>query len=319
MQAPSTPIGETSRLKALKDLDILDTMPEERFDRITRMAKRLFDVPIALVSLIDENRQWFKSCFGVDASETPRDISFCGHAILGDDTFQIEDALADPRFADNPLVTGYPHIRFYAGHPLTTPDGEKIGTLCIIDTKPKSLTKDDLIALDDLAVMVEQELAALQMAITDELTSISNRRGFMKLANYSFAMCRRQVISLTIAYMDLDQFKPINDQYGHAEGDNALRLFAEQMRVSFRESDLFARMGGDEFVVMFTDTNEADATEILQRFTSDLSAAAKQHKLAYPLCFSYGLLEVDFTQYPSIDSALEQADQLMYRQKSYQR
>ncbi|MEE1674801.1 sensor domain-containing diguanylate cyclase [Agarivorans aestuarii] len=319
MQAPSTPIGEASRLKALKDLDILDTQPEERFDRITRMAKRLFDVPIALVSLVDENRQWFKSCFGVDASETPRDISFCGHAILGDDTFQIEDALNDPRFADNPLVTGYPHIRFYAGHPLVTPEGEKLGTLCIIDTKPKSLSQDDLIALDDLAVMVEQELAALQLASTDELTGISNRRGFMKLANYSYAMCHRQNISLAIAYMDLDQFKPINDEHGHAEGDKALQLFAEQMRSTFRESDLFARMGGDEFVVLFTDTNVADATDILQRFAKELTAAAKQHQLAYPLCFSYGLLEVDFKQFKSIDSALEQADQLMYQNKSCQR
>ncbi|GDY25561.1 sensor domain-containing diguanylate cyclase [Agarivorans sp. Toyoura001] len=319
MQAPSTPVSEDSRLKSLKELDILDTQPEERFDRITRMAKRLFDVPIALVSLVDENRQWFKSCFGVDASETPRDISFCGHAILGDETFQIEDALSDPRFADNPLVTGYPHIRFYAGHPLSTPDGEKIGTLCIIDTKPKSLSADDLVALDDLAVMVEQELAALQLASTDELTCISNRRGFMKLADYSYAMCRRQKISLAIAYMDLDQFKPINDEHGHAEGDRALKLFAEQMCGSFRESDLFARMGGDEFVVLFTDTEAADAKEILQRFAADLEAAAEENKLAYKLRFSFGLLDVDFAAFPSIESALEQADQLMYQQKSSQR
>ncbi|MDO6765957.1 sensor domain-containing diguanylate cyclase [Agarivorans sp. 1_MG-2023] len=319
MQAPSTPVNEDSRLKSLKELDILDTQPEERFDRITRMAKRLFDVPIALVSLVDENRQWFKSCFGVDASETPRDISFCGHAILGDETFQIEDALSDPRFADNPLVTGYPNIRFYAGHPLSTPDGEKIGTLCIIDTKPKSLSADDLIALDDLAVMVEQELAALQLASTDELTCISNRRGFMKLADYSYAMCRRQKISLAIAYMDLDQFKPINDEHGHAEGDRALKLFAEQMCGSFRESDLFARMGGDEFVVLFTDTEAADAKEILQRFAADLEAAAEENKLAYKLRFSFGLLDVDFAAFPSIESALEQADQLMYQQKSCQR
>ncbi|MDO6687275.1 MULTISPECIES: sensor domain-containing diguanylate cyclase [unclassified Agarivorans] len=319
MQAPSTPVNEDSRLKSLKELDILDTQPEERFDRITRMAKRLFDVPIALVSLVDENRQWFKSCFGVDASETPRDISFCGHAILGDETFQIEDALSDPRFADNPLVTGYPHIRFYAGHPLSTPDGEKIGTLCIIDTKPKSLSADDLVALNDLAVMVEQELAALQLASTDELTCISNRRGFMKLADYSYAMCRRQKISLAIAYMDLDQFKPINDEHGHAEGDRALKLFAEQMCGSFRESDLFARMGGDEFVVLFTDTEAADAKEILQRFAADLEAAAEENKLAYTLRFSFGLLDVDFAAFPSIESALEQADQLMYQQKSCQR
>lgn len=137
MQIPAKPADEPARLDALRALNILDTSPEERFDRLTRLAKRLFDVPIALVSLVDVDRQWFKSCVGLDASETPRDISFCGHAIVGDEILMIRDTLVDERFHDNPLVTGAPHIRFYAGCPLRVPNGSKIGTLCLIDADPE--------------------------------------------------------------------------------------------------------------------------------------------------------------------------------------
>lgn len=158
MQEPTIPSNEALRLAALRSLNILDTPPEERFDRITRLAQRVFDVPIALVSLVDTNRQWFKSCQGLDVSETPRSISFCGHAILHDIPLVIPDASKDPRFADNPLVTSPPNIRFYAGQPLKAGDGSRIGTLCIIDRKPHQLTQSDLESLRDLAVMVEDEL-----------------------------------------------------------------------------------------------------------------------------------------------------------------
>ncbi|WP_461605861.1 GAF domain-containing protein, partial [Aeromonas allosaccharophila] len=143
MQSPVVPDNEPLRLDALRRLAILDSPAEERFDRITRMARNMFDVPIALVSLVDENRQWFKSCCGLPVLETPRDISFCGHAILGEELFVVEDAAQDPRFSDNPLVTGEPHIRFYAGHPLEVGNGLKLGTLCIIDSKPRCFSPRD--------------------------------------------------------------------------------------------------------------------------------------------------------------------------------
>lgn len=158
MQEPAFPADEAHRLGALHALGILDSAPEERFDRITRVAQRLFEVPIALVSLVDANRQWFKSCQGLGARETPRSISFCGHAILGDATLVVPDALADARFADNPLVTGEPHIRFYAGHPLRVADGSRVGTLCLIDRQPRTLAPEELALLADLAAMVEREL-----------------------------------------------------------------------------------------------------------------------------------------------------------------
>ena len=132
MQKPQLPSDETQRLRALQRLKILDTDIEERFDRITRLACRMFNVPIALVSLVDQDRQWFKSRQGLDACQTGRDISFCGHAILHDGPLVVLDATQDPRFDDNPLVVGAPFIRFYAGHPIHSPDGSRIGTICII-------------------------------------------------------------------------------------------------------------------------------------------------------------------------------------------
>ncbi|MBT8243485.1 MAG: GAF domain-containing sensor histidine kinase [Nitrosopumilus sp.] len=157
------PDNEKERIKALTSLNILDTPPEEKFDRITKIAQIIFDVPIALVSLVDENRQWFKSCMGLSERETPRSMSFCAHAILNDDVMIIEDATKDERFANNPLVTGSPLIKFYAGKPLRDPNNHMLGTLCIIDTVPRKLSKADTRVLSDLATWVESEFSSLRL------------------------------------------------------------------------------------------------------------------------------------------------------------
>jgi PAS domain S-box-containing protein len=164
MRKPDFPADEQRRLQALRDLELLDTPAEERFDRLTRIAQSVFRTPIALVSLVDADRQWFKSRQGLDATQTPRDISFCGHAILGDEVFYIPNALEDPRFADNPLVAGAPDIRFYAGAPLASPDGHKLGTLCVIDNKPHQHSAEELQLLRDLAQCVEQEFRQLRVS-----------------------------------------------------------------------------------------------------------------------------------------------------------
>ncbi len=157
MPAAPLPPHEAERLRTLRKLHLLDTPPEERFDRITRIAQRLFDVPIALVTFVDADRQWFKSRQGLDVKETPRDVSFCAHAIHGDELFIIPDASRDERFAGNPLVLGEPGIRFYAGAPLAAPDGRKVGTLCLIDRRPRELTSEQKTALRDLADLAQGE------------------------------------------------------------------------------------------------------------------------------------------------------------------
>jgi PAS domain S-box-containing protein len=163
MITPGLHPEESARLEGLRQLDILDTPSEERFDRITRIAASLFDVPFAVISLVDSERQWFKACIGLTVRETPRDISFCGHTILGTDVLYIPDAQNDPRFFDNPLVVNEPHIRLYAGCPLKGPNGFMIGTLCIMDRKPRELTPQDLNALRDLGSWAHTELTAMHL------------------------------------------------------------------------------------------------------------------------------------------------------------
>lgn len=315
MRKPGIPADEMQRMETLRALKILESAPEERFDRLTRMAKRMFGVPISLVSLVDGDRQWFKSKQGLDASETPRDISFCGHAILGDDSFIVSNAEKDERFSDNPLVTQDPHIRFYAGHPLKAANDHKMGTLCLIDSEPRELTPEDQQLLQDLAVMVEQEIAALQMATLDELTAISNRRGFISLAQYALNMCYRSGQSATLAFLDLNGFKPINDRFGHAEGDRALCAFANLMRQEFRESDIFARLGGDEFVILFTGTSERDIELVINRFKEALGNYNKTENRGYNLDFSVGRVTVPPDEKWTVEDLLSTADERMYQEK----
>jgi diguanylate cyclase (GGDEF)-like protein/PAS domain S-box-containing protein len=164
MLAPPIPDNEAQRLSSLHALQILDTPPEERFDRITRLAKLIFGVPISLISLVDDERQWFKSVVGLPVCETSRDVSFCAHAMLSHKLFIIPDALTDARFADNPLVTGEPYIRFYAGCPLHALDGSALGTLCILDYQPRELSASDQQVLRDLGTWVENEINAIEIS-----------------------------------------------------------------------------------------------------------------------------------------------------------
>lgn len=177
MKEPALPANEADRIEALRSLGLLDTPPEERFDRVTRAAMRAFNVPIALVTLVDMNRQWFKSCIGLDVSETPRTVSFCGHTILSNKPLIIEDALEDQRFRDNPLVTGEPHIRFYAGQSITARNGYNVGSLCIIDQKPRRLKPFQVRHLQDLAAWAESELNGVgaEQAVRLQLEARSSR------------------------------------------------------------------------------------------------------------------------------------------------
>lgn len=306
MLAPSFPENEESRIQTLRSMNVLDSAAQEQFDRITRIASRYFGVPIALVSLVDANRQWFKSCVGLDARETGRDISFCGHAILDNKTFYIEDASKDSRFHDNPLVTGPPHIRFYAGRPIKAPNGQNLGTLCIIDNKPKTLTQKDFTVLDDLAKTVEEELESLQLATVDELTGLSSTRGFSQLATHCLSMAERQKAPITFAYFDLDNFKPINDNNNYTTGDRVLKFFAEQLKESFRSSDLFSRIGGDEFAVLLYNADIDKSQQLLERFKHDLAANFENMNINFDLKFSVSFVNYDPFSHPNIDSLIQQ-------------
>jgi diguanylate cyclase (GGDEF)-like protein len=315
MQIPSIPEDETTRIETLHSYSILDTLPEDRFDRLTRLAKRLFDVPIALVSLIDSDRQWFKSAVGLEVKETPREISFCGHAILGDDIFEVPDTLLDARFSDNPLVKDTPAIRFYAGCPLVVSNGSKLGTLCLIDQAPKKLTEDDKILLRDLAKMVALEIEAIHMATVDELTGLSNRRGFESSAQHVLNLCERLDKPATMLFFDLNNFKLINDQYGHKEGDLTLKTFGNILRKAVRNSDVIARLGGDEFVVLLANTAPDFAKTVVMRLEAMLEAHNLLAHQGYDISFSIGVETYDSDNHADIGDLMHAADLQMYVHK----
>ncbi len=315
MQTPKLPANEASRIQALHSLHILDTLPEDRFDRITRLAQHIFQVPMALISLVDSDRQWFKSNQGLEAAETPRDVSFCGHALHSNDIFEVPDTLADQRFYDNPLVTGSPHIRFYAGQPLRLSSGIVLGTLCLLDTKPRQLSEADRACLVDLAAMAQQEISSAQLATVDHLTQLTNRRGFEALSHHLLASCQRFGLEVRLLFIDLDRFKEINDRLGHAEGDKALISFSNILRRTFRNSDVIARFGGDEFAVLMSQHCGETAAAALNR----LSDAVAAHNSSVPsesaLAYSAGLINYDPLQHGDAQALLAQADQEMYRHK----
>lgn len=313
MKEPAAPLDETVRLKSLHSMRILDSMPEERFDRITRMAKRLFEVEICLVSLVASDRQWFKSKQGLEACQTPRNISFCGHAILQEKAFVIEDTLIDQRFADNPLVTDEPHIRFYAGYPVHAPSDQRVGTLCLIDSNARSFSPKDEQMLKDFAALVDDELAASSKMHVDELTGIANRRGFMTVAQHLLPLCARNDLNVELLFFDLDGFKQLNDTSGHEAGDEALKLFATNLLKSFRSADVVARLGGDEFVVMMAG-EKAFSHRALESMQDRIRQA--QQRTGCNLEWSVGWTQYDRSRHAGVDDLLADADQKMYADKS---
>jgi diguanylate cyclase (GGDEF)-like protein len=281
IEAP-LPADEPARLAALRELGILFTPAEERFDRITRLACELLDAPISLVSLVAAGCQWFKSTHGLARSETPRKIAFCAHAILGDDTLVVPDARIDPRFRDNPLVVGEPHLRFYAGHPLKGAGGENLGTLCVIDRRPRQLTAHQLETLRSLAGWAENELRVRELseaqtdlmselddlrqkAMLDSMTQVWNREAILEILERELARTVREQQPISVIMADVDHFKDINDTFGHTAGDGALHGVAACMRASVRPYDAIGRYGGEEFLIVLGNCDERRSMTIADR------------------------------------------------------
>ena len=283
MLTPAIPADERQRMQALRDMNLLDTPPEERFDRVTRLAKQVFETPIALVSLVDADRQWFKSRQGLDAEETPRNISFCGHAILDDKILVVKDATMDRRFCDNPLVCGDPNIRFYAGYPLAAPDGSRVGTLCVIDDKPRQISDEQLKLLRELGRMVEEELIAASDATSDPVTGLSNRNGFATIADHLLSMCKRCDQPATLLMFHLQNMRDIEEASGRADGDAAAVEFGHMLMANFRNSDIVARICLDLFCVLLAGTDLDGADPARYRLEEQLSARNRDSDLPYEL------------------------------------
>ncbi|MDX2088778.1 MAG: diguanylate cyclase [Kofleriaceae bacterium] len=443
MKVAVKPANELQRLAALRRYMLLDTLPEPEFDRITSLVAQLLDMPIALMSLVDEDRQWFKSAVGFEGKETSRDTAFCAHAINDRTPLVVPDAHRDERFDDNPFVVGAPNVRFYAGAPLTTLDGFALGTLCVIDRKPRELTAQQLSLLSSMAAVVVDlvearlgfraremfekvaalspdaiyvldvaarkvlygndkvlplrghdggladlatmestlhpddvagvrahfgELATLpdggvveltfrsqdedgayrwmraretvferdangapqqilgvavditeleaararlaELADTDELTGLPNKRALRtRLAQLSLEGARGRKFAIAVA--DVDYFKRINDTYGHAVGDQVLAAVAAALRANTRAVDLVGRFGGEEFVVLYADVDEATAAMLAER----LRLAIKAIETPVGVTCSFGVSANNGELASNGDRVLEAADAALYRAK----
>lgn len=292
-------------------IEFLTKGGDERFDRLTRLARRLFDAPLAFLSLSDSEHQWVHSRIGVDTHRPPPEVAFGAPGEMSGEVVIVPDTTRDPRFRDHPLVVGLPEIRFYAGCPVRGSDGQLLGTLSVVDHEPRSVGSEDQKILEDLASMLEQELRSLSLAMKDELTGLTNRRGFDALVEHSIALCSRVGEPATLLYFDLDDFKTINDTLGHAGGDRVLRTFADRLTSTFRDSDVIARLGGDEFCVLLTGATAEDVERPLALLQGEL-----QTREGAPLvAFRVGVASYDPERHTSVRSLVHDADLRMYEGK----
>ena len=323
---------EALRLESLHDLNLLDTEPEPEFDELVRIAADICETPISTMTLVDEHRQWFKAAVGVSHRENPREISFCARAIERPEFFVVEDASKDDRFSANPLVTAEGGIRFYAGMPLEVPGGFRVGTLCVIDTVPRTLSR---MQRDTLQVLSRQVMARMELrlqrqdlqaalleleeanrrlkllSVTDALTGLHNRRAFEERLEMEFSLARRKERALSVVMVDIDFFKKVNDTLGHAAGDDVLCEVAKQLQASVRVSDMAARFGGEEFVVILSETDAESAYGWAERLAESLGQANWQH---HAVTLSMGIAQLREEVEGTLE-LVERADKALYAAK----
>lgn len=314
---PTHPVQqECERLSALREYDVLNTGPEEPFEQITRIARSVLNVPIVLISLVDSDRQWFKSRWGLDTTETPRSISFCSHAIEESEPLIISDTHDDQRFCQNPLVTGAPFIRSYVGVQLTNRNGYNIGTLCGIDVCPRQPSSEQIAILQDLAQLVIDELELRKLATTDCLTGCLTRRAFIDAAERDVSLALQHRRPLTCIMLDADHFKIINDTYGHSIGDQILRGLVATIRLHSRDSDYIGRLGGEEFAIMLRETSLSSGVAIAERMRGLIEGnVCATRQAMVKITVSAGVAEVNETT-GNVESLLRNADTALYSAKN---
>jgi len=259
MQSPAIPVNEAQRLKSLHALDILDTVPDAAFDRHARLAAYTLNMPMALVSLVDRDRQWFKSCHGLELRETSREHAICAHTILSPDTLVVGDVQKDARFHDNPHLGGPQGVRFYAGQPLRAPDGHRIGTLCVLDHRPRDFSAVDRRVLVELAGRVEQELALLSIATTDPLTRLANQRGFEAMVTRSLAWCRSRAMAGCLGVVRIE---------AQQVPDALVRQFSDRLVTVLRRVDILGHCSKGEFRFFAPGRSEEEVFDVLDRFAA---------------------------------------------------
>lgn len=306
---------EDRRLAALANYIVLDSEPETRFSRLTDLARKIFETPIAQISLIDRDRQWYKAESGALVCQTTRNEAICNHTIQCRDVLVVEDTNLDARTAGLRIVTGEPYIRFYAGAPLITPDGHSIGAFCVSDRKPRSFSDREIEILKGLAQTTMDQMELRLRSSLDWLTGAASKGAFHSFARELLAPSQRPG-SIAIVSFDIDHFKRVNDRYGHLVGDQVLSRVSLCCRTQLRSGDMMARMGGEEFTVIMSNTTQTVALNVAERLRCAVGALdLSDIGLPDGVTASFGvtmLQELD----ASIDAVLERADQALYRAKS---
>jgi GGDEF domain-containing protein len=284
MIAPPVPDTETERLAAMDRAMCAFVPREERFDRITRTVRRLLDVPIALISIVERDAQWFRSAQGLPELETPRSISFCGHAVASGRVLAVPDATNDPRFWDNPLVTGSPYIRSYLGIPLSIAPGVQVGTLCALDNQVRSFTQQDILGMEDLAAMAEAELRLDAMGTTqrqllsalgqaerrnsmDPATGCWNARGFRELVSMTVADCTRQGTTAALCYVRVRNYDALTGNGDKAHTAIMRQLLAQMLRRRLPENGALGCLGDRDFCALVPGASQLAIESSLAEFT----------------------------------------------------
>lgn len=304
---------EPARLRALDRLQVLDTVREDAFDRLTMLVRAVLDVPISAVSLVDRNRQWFKSTQGLPESQTPREVAFCSHTIQSREPLIIPDAALDPRFAANPMVIAAPGIRSYAGVPLSSADGYNLGALCAIDTRVRTFSDAQVALLGDFAALVVEQLELRMLARRDHVTGIMTRRAFVDATQTQIDRNARHRNPCSLIVFDIDHFKAVNDQFGHPTGDEVLRSVARVCRGMLRPNDLFGRVGGEEFAICLPDTALPAAIACTERLRVVLGEESLPPSMLPRITASFGVSTlIGFETY---EEWFARADRAMYAAK----
>ncbi|MGH8195550.1 MAG: sensor domain-containing diguanylate cyclase [Woeseiaceae bacterium] len=331
----SRTVASTATLKIanLYTLDPFYTPIEERFERITRLARRALQVPIAAITVVQGERQWFKSVAGLQVTELPLCKSLCAEVIKEGKQMIVPDALDDLYLMSNPLVCGKPNIRFYAGFPIRDSESKTIGTFCVMDTKPRQPDSQFATALADLGDMAQRELFSVELsnaqmvlasklgearrqAMFDPLTRLWNRRGGTDLLNAALKDAEKYNHTLGICLADIDNFKQINDQFGHQAGDQMLRRVAIAIVASVRPQDVVCRYGGEEFLIIVHDVDEKGCIAIGERICAGMrQLPVLRGGGSMPATISVGIAVRGRNDTKSSDQLVEQADKALYESK----
>ena len=324
----------TVRLASLHKMAVFYTPLEERFERITRLGKRAMGTRVAAVSLVTQDKQWFKSVLGWRVTEIPLADSLCRHVVESGEALIVPDMAEDERYAGKRFVADGPKFRFYAGYPRKVADGRLIGTFCALDPKPRKAGPAIETCLRDVGQLAERELVtadlwdaqsqlvaklgeARRQALLDTLTRVWNRRGGMELLHMMLERSRKSYEQFAVCMVDIDDFKGINDRHGHQVGDQVLRQVAAGIVSSVRPDDVVCRFGGDEFLVVLRDASPAIARNVSERIRSNLRRAPlalRSGNVAATL--SIGFAVNDPSEEAASEALIERADQALYHTKA---